>query len=164
MLPELVALQQNTNAAFQPPRSIDLHARFIALNSALKLAEELDARKFYAGALYQYLEAVRHYGTLDAAPLEAAKQAELKDAITAEQRKLAALSRDTSIAQLFLERASSQIAQADGSAPTADEWRSARVIVDQVLPAYFATEKPVVIVPSPSGKTVTITLVRWPYT
>lgn len=164
MLPELVALQRKTNAAFQPPRSIDLHSRFIMLNSALKLAEELDARKFYAGALYQYLEALRNYGMLDAPPLEAAQQSAVKDAIAAEQKKLAALPRDVSIAQLFLERGASYVAHADGSAPSADEWRSARIILDQVLPAYFAAEKPAAALPSPSGKTVTITLVRWPYT
>jgi hypothetical protein len=42
-LPELEGLQKKTNAAFQPPRSIELHERFMALNSALKLAQELDA-------------------------------------------------------------------------------------------------------------------------
>ena len=78
MLPELVPLQEKTNAAFQPPRSIDLHTRFIALNSTIKLADELDASRSYAGSLYQYLEAVRHYGMLSAAPLDAPKQAELR--------------------------------------------------------------------------------------
>jgi hypothetical protein len=164
LLPELQRLQEKTNAAFQPPRSIELHSRFIALNSTLKLAHELDARRFYAGALYQYLEAVRHYGMLDAAPLDAARQTALKEAIAAAQRKLAASTRDDSIAQLFLERAASQVAHADGSAPSADEWRSAQVIVDQVLPAYFAAEKPVSPLQTPFGKTVDITLVRWPYT
>jgi len=62
LLPELQKLQDKTNAAFVPPRSIDLHPRFIALNSTLKLAQELDAARFYSGALDQYLEAVRHYG------------------------------------------------------------------------------------------------------
>ncbi|HEX3155099.1 MAG TPA: hypothetical protein VHV32_10770, partial [Candidatus Angelobacter sp.] len=59
LLPELEALQEETNAAFQPPRSIDMHPRFIALNSTIKAARELDSSKAYAGALYQYLEAVR---------------------------------------------------------------------------------------------------------
>ena len=132
LLPELVRRQEKTNAAFQPPRSIELHPRFIALNSTLKLAQELDARKFYAGALYQYLEAVRHYGMLDAAPLDAARQVAVKEAVAAAQTKLAASTRDDSIAQLFVERAASQVAHADGSAPSADEWRSAQVIVEQV--------------------------------
>ncbi len=162
--PELQALQDKTNAAFQPPKSIELHSRFIALNSAIKLAEELDSRKFYAGALYQFLEGIRHYAMLDAPPLDAAKQSALKEALAAAQKKLADSDQDDSIAQLFLERAAAQISHADGSAPSADEWRSAQVIVQQVLPAYFAAEKPAPPVEKPSGHPVTITLVRWPYT
>lgn len=163
MLPELVALQQKTNTAFQPPRSIELHSRFIALNSALKLAQELDARTFYAGSLYQYLEAVRHYAMLDAPPLDLVQQRALTDTIAAKQRELAAATRDVSVAQLFLERAASQVAHANGSPPSPDEWRSAQVIVDQVLPAYFAAEKAPPLMSSQPGKTVAITLVRWPY-
>jgi hypothetical protein len=163
-LPELQKLQQKTNAAFKPPRSIELHSRFIALNSALKLAEELDAQKFYAGALYQYLEATRHFGMLDAPPVEAARQSALKDALAGTLKKLTASKQDDSIAQLFLERAASQIAHADGSPSTPDEWRSAQVILDQVLPAYRSAQKPAAPVQQASAKTVQLTLVRWPYT
>ncbi|MBZ5530858.1 MAG: hypothetical protein LAO20_05460 [Acidobacteriia bacterium] len=163
-LPELQRLQEKTNAAFQPPKSIDMHPRFIALNSTIKLANELDARKAYAGALYVYLEATRHYGMLDAAALDAAKQVRVKNAIAVEQKKLAASRRDDSIAQIFIERAQSQIAHTDGSAPSADELRSAQVIVEQVLPAYYAALKPAGPLHRASGKTVDVTLVRWPYT
>jgi hypothetical protein len=163
-LPELQKLQQKTNAAFKPPASIDLHPRFIALNSALKLAEELDAQKLYVGALYQYLEATRHFAMLEARPLDAARQSALKSDLAAARRKFAASKEDDSLAQLFLERAQSQTAHPDGSAPTADEWRSARIILDQVLPAYFSAKKPASPLLRASGKTVDITLVRWPYT
>jgi hypothetical protein len=163
-LPELLALQARANAAFQPPKSIDLHPRFIALNSAIKLAEELDSTKFYAGALYQYLEAVRHFGMLDQPPLDAAGQVRLKKNLAAARKKLAASPDDESIAQLFLERAESQRVHADGSAPSADEWRSARVILDQVLPAHTAARKPASPQQKASGKSVEITLIRWPYT
>lgn len=164
MLPELQALQEKTNAAFQPPQSIDLHTRFIALNSTIKLADELDASRSYAGSLYQYLEAVRHYGMLRAAPLDAPKQAELKDAVAALHKKFDGSQQDDSIAQLFLERAESQATHLDGSAPSADEWRSAWVIVNQVLPAYAAAQMPSSPLQQASGKTVDLTLVRWPYT
>lgn len=164
LLPELQTLQQKTNAAFQPPKSIDLHPRFIALNSAIKLAQELDASRFYAGALFSYLEGVRHYGMLDAPPLDAAQQVTLQQDLAIERKKIAAASSDESIAQLFLERAESYSAHADGSTPSADEWRGARVILDQVLPAYYATQKPAAQIQQVSGKTVDITLVRWPYT
>jgi hypothetical protein len=163
LLPELQNLQAKTNAAFQPPQSIDLHSRFIALNGTLKLALELDASKFYAGALYAYLEATRHYGMLRMPPLDAAQQSALKQEIAAKSNDLAASSNDESLPQLFLQRAESYTAHPNGSAPTADEWRSARIILEQVLPAYYAALKPATPVERASGKTIEITLVRWPY-
>ncbi len=163
-VPELQALQAKANAAFQPPKSIDLHPRFIALNSTIKLAQELDATRFYAGALYQYLEAIRHYGMLDTPPLDDASQSRLKEDLAAAQKKLASSPNDDSIAQIFLQRAKNQTSHADGTASSADEWRSARVILDQVLPAYAAARQPASPLQKASGKTVEITLVRWPYT
>jgi hypothetical protein len=38
------------------------------------------------------------------------------------------------------------------------------VVLDQVLPAYFAAKKPAAPMEMASGKTIEITLVRWPYT
>jgi hypothetical protein len=160
LLPELLALQDKTNAAFQPPRSIELHPRFIALNSTLKLARELDSSKLYAGALYQYLEAIRHYSMLDAPALDPAARASLKQALAAERKKLSASPDDDSVAQIFLERAVEQTS----AAATPDEWRSASVIVHQVLPAFAAVRKSAAPLARPTGKTVEITLVRWPYT
>jgi hypothetical protein len=89
----------------------------------------------------------------------------LKEAVAAMGKKIDASASDDSIAKLFIERAASQVAHADGSAPSADEWKSAQVILDQVLPAYFdAQKKTVARISVTSGKTVEITLVRWPYT
>jgi hypothetical protein len=163
--PELQALQEKTNAAFQPPRSIDMHPRFIALNSALKFARELDASGAYAGALYQYLEAVRHFGMLDAAAPapEAAKQTELRGAVEKLGGSLGS-QRDDSLAKLFLERAGSQINKPEGAQPSADEWRSAQVILEQVMPAYYGTLKPAAPSQRHPERTATLTLVRWPYT
>lgn len=162
MLPELLQLRDKATAAFVPPRSVDLHDRFIALNSSIKAGLELDAAEAYAGSTYQYLEAVRHYGMLDAPPLDEPAQAKVKQDVAAARAKIDASKRDESLAQMFLERSASQVAHADGSAPTADEWRSARVILDQVLPAYFAS--PVAAPKGTSDKTVRMTLLRWPYT
>jgi hypothetical protein len=150
LLPELLALQEKANAAFQPPRSIDQHSRFIALNSTIKFARELDAAKFYAGALYQYLEAVRHLGMLDDAPA-------VQPLIDRLRAKLYSKD-DDSIADLFLQRAAAQLTGTD------DERKSARVIAAVVLPAYEAARRPAAGLPRASGKTVELTLVRWPYT
>ncbi len=164
LLPELQALQEKTDFAYHPPQSVDLHPRFIQLNSAIKLAKDLDALRFYAGALMEYLEAVRHYGMLSTAPVDPSRQMALKQSLAAERKKLLNSRRDESIAQLFLERAESQTAHADGSVASADEWRSATVILEQVVPAYEAARKPAAPVQQVSGKTIEITLVRWPYT
>ena len=165
MLPELQRLQEKANAAFQPPRSVELHDRFIALNSSLKAGLELDAEESYAGSAYQYLEAVRHYGMLDAPPLDEPGQARVKEDLAAARRRFDASERDESIAQLFLERAASQVVHADGSAPSADEWRSARVTLDQVIPAYEAASPGGAASARRSGgRTIRMTLVRWPYT
>jgi hypothetical protein len=160
LLPELQALQVKTNAAFEPPRSINLHSRFIALNSTIKLARELDSSRFYSGALYQYLEAVRHYGMLEATAPDAAAQSELKQGLTRLRQQLDAASEDNSTAIIFVERAESM----SGSSASADEWKSVRVTVDHVLPAYFAARRSPASVAQAPAKTVEITLVRWPYT
>ena len=162
MLPELLRLRDKATAAFVPPRSVDLHDRFIALNSSVKAGLDLDASESYAGSAYQYLEGVRHYGMLDAPPLDEPAQARVQEDLAAARARIDASKRDESLAQIFLERAASQVAHADGSAPTVDEWRSARVILDQVLPAYFAA--PVAAPKATSEKTVRMTLLRWAYT
>jgi hypothetical protein len=163
-LPELQALQEKTNAAFKPPLSIDMHPRFIALNSTLKFAQELDSSKAVAGALYQYLEAVRHFGMLQSATPDAAKQAVLRNRIIAEVKSMGSSRRDDSIAQIFLERASGWLNKADGSATAPDEWKAVQVIIEQVLPAYYASLKPGAVLQQRAGRTARLTLVRWPYT
>ncbi len=164
MLPELEALQEKTNAAFQPPRSIDMHPRFINLNATLKFARELDSSKAYAGALYQYLEAVRHFGMLDPAVPDADRQASLRIDLAGELKKVSAARRDDSILQIFLERAQGWLNKPDGAAPSADEWRATQVVLQQVLPAYYAALKPAAPLQQRAGRTATLTLVRWPYT
>jgi hypothetical protein len=164
LLPELQSLQEKTNAAFVPERSIELHTRFIQLNSTIKLAQDLDAARSYSGALYQYLKAVLHYGLLTAVPPDSQAQSALKLAIARAQEKLEASERDDSIAQLCVEWAASLVAHAGDRAPGADDWTTAKVIIEQVLPAYFATFEPSSPLQPSAGKTVDITLVRWPYT
>jgi hypothetical protein len=164
LLPELEALQEKTNAAFQPPKSIEMHPRFIQLNSTIKFARELDSSKAYAGALYQYLEAVRHYGMLDPAVPDAAKQAALRSAVADELKKFSASRRDDSIAQIFPEKADAWLHKANGEPTSPDEWRAIHVVIDRVLPAYYAALKPAAPMQQRAARTTTLTLVRWPYT
>lgn len=101
---------------------------------------------------------------LDAVAPDAAGNAEIGDAITRMQKHLGASGCDDAIAQIYLERAESQIRHADGSAPGEDGWRSAAVVIDQVLAAYFAANSPPPAVTRVSRGAVDITLVRWPHT
>jgi hypothetical protein len=160
LAPELRALQDKTDAAFVPPQSIEKHPAFIGLNSAIKLARELDDAKLYAGGLYQYLDAVRQYGMLNAGAVDASAQEKLRTTIAAERRKIAASKRDDSIREAWLERADSAIAHT----PNDDVWKAAAVLVAQVLPAYNAALGDSYLVQVQQAKTVEITLVRWPYT
>jgi hypothetical protein len=160
LAPELQALQDKTNAAFVPPRSIDKHPAFIGLNSAIKLARELDEAKLYDAALYQYLDAVRQYGTLDARLPDASAQQALQARIAAERRKIAGSKRDDSIADAWLDRAESALART----PNEDMWKAAAVLVAQVLPAYDAALGAPPPVEMRPNKAVEVTLVRWPYT
>jgi len=165
ILPELTVLQAKTNAAFQPPKSIEQHSRFISLNSALKVAQELDARKFYAGALYEYLDAVLQYGMLNNKPIDAEESQRLRTALEEAGRRFEKSSTDDSIAQLFLERGEAIVHRGDSSAPSAEEWTGVKVFLEEVLPAYSAARSSAAPgQPTPAGKTVALTLVRWPYT
>ena len=164
VLPELEFLQEKTNAVFQPPLSIDMHPRFIQLNATLKFARELDSARAYAGALYQYLEAVRNYGMLDPKVPDTAKQVALRTSVGDELKKSAASSRDDSIMQIFLEKADGWLTKTDGAATSPDEWRAIQVILEQVLPAYYAALKAAGPMPQHAAHTATLTLVRWPYT
>ncbi|HYX54258.1 MAG TPA: hypothetical protein VE783_12455, partial [Candidatus Limnocylindrales bacterium] len=163
-LPELQRLQQKVNAAFVPPKSIEMHPRFIALNSTLKLGQELDSSRSYAGALYAYLEATRHFGMLDTPVPDADKLKKLRAAVAEKLKALASSQQDESMQQLFLQRAQNYLAHDDASKSQDDELKAAAVIVEQVLPAYAAALKPAAPVMRAPAKTVDITLVRWPYT
>src|SRR5262249_46388084 len=136
-----------------PPKSIDMHPRFIALNSTLKFARELDAARSYPSALYQYLEGVLHYAMLDPAAPDAAKQAELRGKLAEGLKTTLASKRDDSILQIFLERGEGWLTKANGAATSDDEWRAVRAIVEQVTPAYYAALKPAAAPQQRAGKT-----------
>jgi hypothetical protein len=76
--------------------------------------------------------------------------------------KLESKTSDTSLGELMLQKASYRLTGPE--APDASGRRLAQVVLDEVLPAYFATLEPPKAAQTQIGKVVTITLVRWPYT
>jgi hypothetical protein len=164
IVPEIQKLQDKINAAFVPPRSIEKHRNFIQLNSTLKLAGELDAAQLYAGALYQYMQAVIQFELLDAKDVDAAQQTWLREQLAAARKKVEASRTDDSLAQMFVERAETLIANKGGKEASAEEWKNATVVVGAVLPAYYEVLSSHAKVPAQQKDAVTVTLVRWPYT
>jgi hypothetical protein len=164
ILPEIEKLQEKINASFVPPRSIEKHSDFIRLNSTLKLAGELDRAQLYCGTLYQYLQAVVQYELLEAKEVDASTQAEVRAAIAAARKKVEASRRDDSIAQMFVERAETLIANKAGKEASAEEWKNAVVVVQEAIPSYYEALESHAPVPRQQKDAVTVTLVRWPYT
>lgn len=167
--PELRRLQKQVDDAFRPPRSIQLHPQFIRLNATLKTAGELDLARRFAGALYQYLDAVEQLALLDAAAPGGAgqAQAQLRQALASQRAEIRRSGRDDSILQLFLERAQMAIGGGGigGMAPGPDGWRQAAAIAQRVVPAYRAfLAGPPPVERVAAARPVTVTLVRWPFT
>ncbi len=162
--PELRRLQQQTDAAYEPPRPQKFHGSFINLNATIKAAGELDAAGLYAGALYLYLNGLQDLATIDPPAPGAAERAQLPGRIAALRKQLAAVHQDASLAELFLERAEALLAP-QGTAPAPQAWAQAAALAGQVVPAWFAV---VAAAPLPAVQSaaaaVTVTLVRWPFT
>jgi hypothetical protein len=156
--PQTERLQEQINAAFVPPRSIERHRDFIMLNSTLKVASELDAAKLYAGALYLYLSSVQQLARLNAGSEIPAKP-NLEQGIAEAHTRLGAGKGDDSIARLFVQRA--EFFSGDKES---DSLTKAAAIVDHVLPAYYAADKSAGPPQQKAANPVIVTLVRWPYT
>jgi hypothetical protein len=157
---ETDALEAALLALYRPPVSIDRHSEFIAASSALKEAKELDAAGLRYGALQRYLLAVLRVALLQSTPAQDA--AAVRSRLAAIEPRLSASGADHTIAQIFFERALTEL---DRSDPAPTSISIAAVIADDVLPKYFAALEPAPPVPAASGAPrVTVTLVRWPFT
>lgn len=152
---ELEQLEREILEAYVPPRSIDQHSDFIVLHASFKLARELNEEDYRFGALHQYLDASTRLGAILSVAADAPDEARLRQGIDGLTERLGDEERDHSIAALYLEMAESALGE---------EPARTRVIVDGVLPAYFAAIEASKIPEAPRDALVRVTLVRWPYT
>jgi hypothetical protein len=164
---ELDDLETRLLAAYRPPASIDRHGDFIAANSTLNEARQLDAAGLRHGALLRYLDAA--FRTAPLLPPAAADPAPLADRIAALEKQLASGDTDHSIGRIYLERAQADLAASTPPASSAANAPPARAtqaetIVADVLPRYFAALRSATPRAVPPAPAVTVTLVRWPYT
>jgi hypothetical protein len=156
--PEIDGLQALLLAAYRPPASIDRHSEFIVASSALKEAREQDAAGHRHAALLRYLQAaqrtamLRHAGSVD--------MVDVKRRLTEADARLRDAGVDHTLGQFFVERAHTALAPDSGAA---DEATAAALAID-VLPRYLAALEPARAAASTETATVTVTLVRWPFT
>jgi hypothetical protein len=154
---EIARLETSTVAGYTAA-SDEQRGGFVGANVALKEAADLDRGGEREGALYTTLEAARALGRR-AATTEPATVAELEAEAERWARKLEAEPVDLSIGTLFVELARSRL-QAATPAQIAD----AAVVLRTVLPKYAEIVGGNAGAPREETASVTVTLVRWPYT
>jgi hypothetical protein len=158
---EIDDLEGELLAAYRPPASIDRHKDFIAASATLKEARELDAAGLRYGAMLRYLQAALRAAPLTGrAPALTSAQAARRLGEIRERLETRDAAVDQSLALLFVEMGESETAGAAAGASAAD----ASAIVGDVLPRYFAALGPGRPRPPRPVPSVTVTLVRWPYT
>jgi len=159
---EIDRLEQQVEKAYQPPLSIERHPQFIGLNAWVKRAVELDQGKLYHGAMVTYLEAVRSLGELTGAAPTAEDLTRLKESAAEFEKRASLPGVDHSLARLYVELAQREIERAQaGEAPSG---LSARALVENSLPAYFAAVERAGSATTTAKAELTVTLVRWPFT
>ena len=147
---ELDALEADLLKAYRPPASIDRHSEFITASAALKEARELDAMGLRYGALLRYLQAAMRLDPLRPNAPEP-DPAGLPKRLEALDSRLQQEGVDHSIGRIYLETAQANPAFAEA-------------IAADVLPRYFAALAPATPSPPKPKPSITVTLVRWPYT
>ena len=155
---ELDRLEGEILAAYKPPASIDNHRDFILAHSALKEARELDAAGLRYGALLRYLQAGQRFAPLRKSPA-ALRGPALTKRLDEIDARLSAGRFDDSVGRLFLETARDEAEEGEGKSPA-----TAAVLAADVLPRYFAALEPARPAAPKPAPSVTVTLVRWPYT
>lgn len=161
---EIQSLQAEVRTAYQPPASIDHHRDFIKLNAEIKAAGELDASKLYYGALYEYLDALRQLASIGGNPIDESHADELRAQTRSLRQSLASSKTDTSIAEMFLERAEQELDSSPKDVSRLERLRDTKAILERVIPTYFQALATSEASAAPTSPQITVTLVRWPYT
>ena len=151
--PELDAFDAEVTRAYENMTPAE-HSTYIVVSVLLKRARTLSDNGDHAGALFEYLLARLRFG-----PLRKTGEAAANDALLNNARARLSTG-DHSIARVFVEMAETAVVGNDAALK-----RSADIIISDVLPAYHAAlTRASRKTTSAAASSVTITLVRWPFT
>lgn len=131
---ELDKLEGRVLDAYKPPASQEQHRLFIRANSGLKLAQELNGKNAYAGALLQYLFA--DYA-LDQVQLAEGNAENLRERLAAFAARCQKPDRDRSIGLFLVQLAESELAGIEMEQERPTRLKRVTSIVERVLPEYF---------------------------
>jgi hypothetical protein len=151
---EIDALEREVTTAYERMARAD-HQAYMLASVTLKRARAANDAGQHSAALLEYLFARLRFG-----PLRGSAPAGLTpDRVQALRARLAGRT-DHTVAQLFVD-----LAEAWSTGTDQALRRSAALVADEVIPAYFAALGPPVTSTTEAAEAaVTITLVRWPYT
>ena len=134
---ELKRLESQTVSAFAQAEGTAQQSRYLAVNSALKIAWELNAEKRYGGALLQYLVTCLELNLIKATAFDAEQLPRLNRQSQRLHARLTSAKTDQSIGLLFWEMAQYALEQKDRDKADQVYGNQAAIILDKVLPLYF---------------------------
>lgn len=134
LAPELDKLEKEVLQAYRNADATTQQATFNRINSALKIAQDLQQERRFGGALLQSLEVRRMLAMIHTGSEPTPLQEALKTQAESWRARLLAEKADHSIAHLYWETARALL-----DAPEADarDLRRASAILNWVIPAYF---------------------------
>lgn len=152
-------LERRLLSLYQPPASIDRHSEFIGASAALKEARELEAAGLHHGAWLKFLQATQRTAVLQQTTLPSIDV--LRTRYGSADEDVRALPGDHSLARVFLDRAAIEL---EKGTPDAMGLAATAAILEVVLPTYRAALAPAPAAHAAVEPTVTVRLVRWPFT
>ena len=134
---ELARFEAALLESYRQKDTVENQLLYARTNSTLKIATELNREKRYTGAFQKYLESRMFLGLVGAPPVGAEEVARLTSQVRQMENRLKNAATDQSLGLFYWEMVVAALNAPAGGQPDAELLKRARVVVDEVLPAYF---------------------------
>jgi hypothetical protein len=134
---QLQQAETETVKAFQQAKTAGEQQRYIAVNSTLKMAWELNRARSFSGALFQYLDVCLKLGLIKEASIDEQRFIVLQKQAESLRVHLSASKTDHSIGLLYWKMAQQALQRHTVDKTDSNNLKRAAVILEQVLPRYF---------------------------
>ncbi len=134
---ELARFEAALLESYRQKDMVENQLLYARTNSTLKIAAELNREKRYTGAFQKYLESRMFLGLVGAPPVGAQEVARLASQVRQMENRLKNAATDQSLGLFYWEMVVAALNAPAGGQPDAEQLKRAKVVVDEVLPAYF---------------------------